>query len=311
MELYRTQILANKIEGLIPDNKVWPICVPSYNRPNPNILKALEEQPELPIVLFIRNDPAQKELYKEYRKRCRVVLLNNVSNIGQTRASIIQWAWKNKLPNIFMIDDDIAALSYRYPHPTKNGKLCMRGVQQNLNLPETKVNFKTLKMWMYSVKKSHPEVAISGISHRSQNWNIKFNGVAPRYNSAQLIQCVHVNTKLLKQHNINYRDSDFCGNEDLALQFDVLEAGLRTILFTDYYYRCPDVGYGVGGCENVFGLKDLNERYKKYVSLFKENMIKNKPHPGVTIRKTNSAGLDTIRFNWNYYKARELNKKED
>lgn len=306
MILYRSQKLAGKVDSIIADKDIYPICVPSYKRPDATILQALGREPDLPIVLFIRAE--EKSLYHKWKNKCRVVLLSNVHNIGQTRAKIIEWAWKNKIPHIFMLDDDIDELDYLYPHETRNGTMCMRAARQNMERPWKGINKIAFKMWMCWVEKSD-NPALSTISYRPDSWHMKNENADPAYNSAACIQCVCVDTRQMYKNKINYRDTEECGNEDYALQFDIMSAGLKTAIFRDLMYGCPAVGSVAGGCENASGIANVPERYEKYIKLFKENVLGGKDHNGVGVKQTRSSGISSVKFNWNYW--REFLSREE
>lgn len=297
--MYRSQQLFKTIDTLIPDEDIYPICVPSFRRPEATILKALEREPDLPIVLFIRAE--EKDLYKAWKGKCRIVLLYDVHNIGQTRAKVVEWAWKHRVPDIFMLDDDIDELDYLYPHETKNGTVCMRCARQNTDRPWKGINKKTFKMWMWWIENSdHP--SLSSLSYRPDSWHMKNENADVLFNSSACIQCVHIDTKKLYRHKINYRDTELCGNEDYALQFDVMESGLRTAMFKDLMYGCPAVGSVSGGCENASGISDLQKRYRYYVRLFLKN-VADESHPGVRL-KTTKSGFTSIAFDWKYWRGK-------
>ena len=297
--MYRSQVLYNEVK----DDKfdIYPICVPSYNRPNPIILKSLETYPELPIILFIRNTPEQKKLYKHWRTKCKIVLLNGVENIGQTRKAIIDWCIQNRVSNIFLMDDDIDELDYLYPYPTKSGKICMRAARQNTGRDYKGINPFTLRMWMKMISSSKKSLTISSPAYRPDSWHMKNANADVIYNNGACIQCVHINVKNLYKHKLNYRDTEFCGNEDYALQFEVMSKGLLTCVFKDLMYGCPAVGSHPGGCENASGISNTAERYKKYISLFLSN-ISGMHHPGIRVKKTKSSGIPSIKFRWDYWK---------
>ena len=77
--MYRSQKLYKEVKN--EDFPIFPICVPSYNRPDPAILNSLDTYPELPIILFIRNTKEQKKLYKKWRGKCKIVLLDDVNDL--------------------------------------------------------------------------------------------------------------------------------------------------------------------------------------------------------------------------------------
>lgn len=300
--MYRSQRLYKQVKD--EDFKIYPICVPSYNRPDPVILRSLETYPELPFILFIRNTKEQKSLYKKWRKKCKIVLLDEVEDIGQTRKAIIDWCVENRISNIFMMDDDIDELDFLYPHETNNGNVCMRAARQNMGRPYKGVNPFTLRMWMRMIESSRDDLTISSPAYRPDSWQMKNADAEVVYNNGSCIQCIHVNVKNLKKNHLNYRDTEECGNEDYALQFDVMSSGLTTCVFHDLMYGCPAVGSKPGGCENASGISDVNERYAKYIELFLEN-VSGRDHPGVRVKNTRSSALNSIKFNWKYWRLED------
>lgn len=295
--MYRSLKLYTQLEN--SQDKIFPICVPSYNRSNPNIIKSLDMYPELPIILFIRNTKEQKSLYKHLRDRCRIVLLENVENIGQTRQAIVNWCIEHRISNIFMFDDDISGVDILYPFETCNGNLCMRAHHINAGF-KSKIDPIVLRIWMNLIKSADKDLTLSSPLYRPDSWHMKNADADLKYNSGACIQCIHLNIKNLYKHKINYRDTENCGNEDYALQFDIMNAGLKTCNFTDLMYECPAVGALPGGCENASGIADLNTRYSKYVELFKQN-VSGEHHPGIKIKTTRS-GFTSIKFDWKYWR---------
>ena len=121
--MYRSQSLYEYAKSTISDKDVWPVFVPSYNRPNATLLKRLFSEPEFPIILCIRRE--QYDLYKTYEGKCPILLLDNVNDLSETREAIVQAA----IPyysNIFMFDNDISWIDYMIPSQTKTGKESMR-----------------------------------------------------------------------------------------------------------------------------------------------------------------------------------------
>ena len=298
--MYRSQKLYKQVKH--SESEIWPICIPTYNRPNALILKALDTYPELPYILFIRNDPEQKKLYRPYKDRCKIVLLNNVENIGQTRAAIVRWCIKNSIWNIFMMDDDIDELDFLYPHETRNGKVCMRAARQNMGRDYKGVSPFVLRMWMRMLEDCRDDLTISTPAYRPDSWHMKNKDADIVYNQGACIQCIHLNIKNLYNAGINYRDTEECGNEDYALQFDVMSAGLTTCVLHDLMYGCPAVGSLEGGNEDACNHSPLTERYKGFIKSFLENVAKG-DHPGIRVKESKS-GIPSIKFNWNYWKVK-------
>lgn len=297
--LYKSQRLAEYVQTdqfsrVHPE--IWPICIPSYNRPKPKILDSVYE--DLPLVFFVRKE--QIPQYRYLRKRFRVIPITGVSNIGQTRAKIVKWAHVKGYNNIFMLDDDISSVDYMYPDMTKGGNLCMRASRLNAGLPLKGLNPIAFRMWQAYIDALDPETTITAPLYRPDSWHMKYANAAPQYNSGSVIQCIHLNIENLYNANLQYESSDIVGNEDLALQFRVMEAGLKTAVITDLEYDCPPINSHPGGCENASGYSDPSERYEKYCSLFFEN-VSGENHPGVGL-KISRAGFKSIKLNWKYWR---------
>lgn len=297
--MYRSQELYEKVKDM--DMQLYPICVPTYNRPNPVIMKSLEAFPELPIILFIRNDREQKKLYSKWRKKCRIVLLDDVHDLGETRAAIINWCIEHRIPKIFMMDDDITELDYLYPHETKNGTLCMRSSRQNEGKIHKGLSPVVLRMWQHMISECDSRLTISVPAYRPDSWHMKNKDAKLVYNHGVCSQCIYINVKNLHKYHINYSSNAECGVEDYVLQFRVMSAGLLTCTFTDLMYNCPAINSHPGGCENANGYSDPNERYKMYAEKFIQNVC-GEGHEGIAI-KTARTGVPTIKFNWKYWRV--------
>lgn len=299
--LYRSQILYKQVKNA--DFPIYPICVPTYNRENPLILKALDTYPDLPIILFIRDTPEQKQLYKKWRDRCKIVLLPEVDNIGATRAAIVNWCIDYRISKIFMMDDDIDELDFLYPHETKNGKVCMRAARQNMGRDYKGVNPFTLRMWMRMLDDARDDLTLASPAYRPDSWHMKNKDADLIYNNGACIQCVYLNIKNLYRADINYRDTENCGNEDYALQFDIMSKGLTTAIFHDLMYGCPAVGSLEGGNEDACKIKDIKTRYEHFIELFLKN-VSHGEHEGIKIARSKS-NIPSIKFNWKYWKLKE------
>lgn len=298
--MYRSQedaliVQSKQFQKIHPET--WPICVPSYNRPNPKILASCSE--DIPLVFFVRREQLRE--YSHLRSAYRVIPIDGVTNIGETRAKIVKWAQKKGYDNIFMLDDDITQLDYLYPYKLPSGKTSMRSHGLNCGTGSKELSETAFKMWMLWLDRLDSDVAMSAPLYRPDSWHMKNADADMRYNSAACIQCIHLNTKLLKETGITYRSSDEVGNEDYALQFQIMEAGLKTCVITDLVYNCPPINSSPGGCEGASGIADPNERYKKYVRLFKRN-VSGKNHPGILIKDTRT-GVPSIKFNWKYWRS--------
>lgn len=299
-EKYRSVVdLENARDSI--DN-IWSVCIPSYGRPKAKVFKTLDEYgAELNLHVFVR-----QEEYKDYKyleKKGAVVhkLPKYVKNLGQTRIEIVNWAIANKKANIFMLDDDIFDLDILTPQiPVETLMLrahrfeagYSKGIQPDM-----------FRYWMYMVKR-HPfrdSLVLSGPAARSVYRDKKYIGYVQPPNSRQIIQCMHVNVKLMKQHGINFESNDIVGCEDITFQFRVMEKNLVTQMFSDFMYDVPKVGTGEGGCNEAEEVKDLQERYKVYIERFKKNVLNGKEHKGVKVATNRTGDLPSIKFNWKYW----------
>lgn len=294
MDLYRSQLLYKWAKD-IPDEQVWPVFVPSYNRPEATLLKRLFSEPEFPIILCIRRE--QEEMYKAYQGKCPILLLDNVTDISETREAIVQAA-APYYENIFMFDDDISWLDYMIPSLTKNGKESMRPSRTCFG--EYPRGIDILKMWMASVMfdKSCENIALSSIGYKPDNWSPANANKRNSYNSAALIQCIHINTNLIRSRDIHYKPMKQVGAEDYAFQFDIMEAGLLTTIYKDLMYDCPAINSHSGGCEGMLGM-DAENRYKMCLEASKQYYGN---HPGIKYTVTKRTGFETVKFNWNYWR---------
>lgn len=291
---YRSEFLYEYAKEHIRDQDVPPILVPSYNRPDAQFLQRLLVEPELPIILCIRRE--QEELYSRWKGKCSFLLLDNVHDIAETRAEIVRLV-SPYLKQAFMFDDDINELDYLIPSLTRNGVESMR--TSKLNTGYTARYIDILKMWLCLIEQADPTLTLSSLLYRPDSWHLKNKDAPTRYNNGACIQCVHLNLENMSKLSIQYKPHAVVGNEDYALQFDIMSAGLLTTVFTDLMYGCPAVNSHAGGCENANGYSDANERYKWYVSCAKTYYG---DHPGIKYMRTKRTGIDSVKFNWKYWR---------
>lgn len=298
--MYRSEIYFQKAKQMFKDSDVPPIFVPSYNRPNPIILQHLDVEPDLKIVLCIRRE--QYEMYKHWEGRVySIMLLDNVHEIGETRKQIIEKIG-DAYDHIFMFDDDVNRIDYVLPSVTSGGKQAMRRAGIHYNRPEDRWT-DLLKLWMYYLLEiNNPNIAISSPLYRPNSWHMKNANAPMKINNEACIQCVWLNLRFMRKHNINYRPNYECGNEDYALQFEIMSAGGLAVTIVDMLYECPPINSHPGGCENANGYSDPVERYKWYVDTAKKFYDE---HPGVLYKMTYSGKFESVKFNWKYWRKYE------
>ena len=296
--MYRSEYLYKNIDLLIKDEEVFPICVPSYSRPNASFLKYCKN---LPIHLFIRSE--EYELYKKYENDCTILLLDNVNDVGETRREIVNWAIENNVDDIFMVDDDVTSVHFNIPGDSSNSdKQFMKSWYTINDVPWT-AELKFFKMWLWMLTLCDDKVTMSAPGQRSDWWNIRYKDEPITYNRGTPIQCIHLNISNLKNTGINYNSTKIDGAEDYAIIYRIMKSGLYTTLFTDLAYCVPSIGSGEGGC-NKTESKDLNERYDLFIERFMSNVLDEEDKYRVSI-KTSKGGVKSIKFQWNQWKIPE------
>ncbi len=297
--MYRTEFLYNNINKLVSDKDVYPVCIPSYNRPNALLLRYADR---LPMVIFVRKE--QLDLYSQYKGKCEIVPLENVYDIGTTRAAIVDWAWRQGYENIFMMDDDITNGDFMVPGiGEKSGKDFMKGWRTTVNIPET-VELWFFKMWQYLISRSDEKLTLSSPGTRGDNWSIDNMNKPSVYNSGAPISAVHLNIKNLKENNINYGSNSVEGAEDYALIYKIMSEGLYCCVFKDLLFRVPGVGAGKGG--NIEEKERLEERYHLFIKLFRSNVLDSENEDKVGT-KVSKGGIPSIRFIWSRWRDKTKN----
>ena len=289
------------------DSKIFPICVPSYNRPDAVLLNELSKNPKLPVILFIRRE--QELMYKKWEKYFKIVLLDNVKDIGETRNRIVQYAIKNNHDIIFMFDDDIYKLNYLVEGYTKKGnkKLMMKSIPEE----ECQIGKEAMQLWTKYIEMCE-NLALSGIIYRPFSWMWSNKKLKWEYNKpvAGLMQVISVNVKLLAENNISYKSNDIVFNEDKQIVFDCLVNGLNIIQFKEFTYSVKDRLSCTGGClDNLYNIDQESSKQEKIekiqsinnegLELFMKNVIRD--HPGVTMKK-DKKGNNRISFHWENWK---------
>lgn len=283
---------------------IWSVCIPSYGRPKAKAFKLLEEYgEELNLNIFVREE--EYDQYKYLKKMgAKVHKLRDVHNIGQTREAILQWAVTNKKANIFMLDDDIFDLDILTPQ-TPVETLMLRSYRFEEGYHKG-LHPNIFRYWMYMVKNdtNRDKLILTGAGARSVFRDKRCIDFCTDYNSRQIIQCFHINVKLAVKNRIHFGDSNICGVEDMAFQYDCMSKGLLTRMYSDLMYDVPKVGVGEGGCNASEEIKVLSDRYKEHIRRFKKNVADPYKHEGLEVATNRTGDLPSIKFKWNYWRVK-------
>ena len=300
MEKYRAQYLYEYAINNIADNQVFPVFVPSYSRPNATILtEHLRVDNSLPIILCVREE--QLDLYKQWWSTVPILPLKNVHDVSETRQAILEEGSK-WYENIYMFDDKLNELEYLIPSYTSGGKPAMRSSHLTTGFRPRKID--VLKMWQSELEfRKNDQIALSSLLYRPDSWHMKNANADYVYNSGDCIRAIHINTKLLSSCNIKYLPLSVAGAEDYALQFQVMQSGFNTLVIKDLMYGMSGTAATPGGClqsaaDNGVTIEERWQQLTNNARVFYGD------HPGIKYTKTRRTELDTIKFNWKYWRSK-------
>lgn len=251
------------------------IAVPSYNNPDSKCLPKLKSV-GLEVYLYVRRE--QVPQYRKYKELgYHIVSLNNVSEIGMTRAAVVKHLYSIGVNWAFMLDDDVSKvelLGYNKSKDRWDSKRIMGGSQEPPRMEK-----RAFQLW-YRLAKKH-DLSLSSPIYRPE---IHAKGPHILVNKSAVIQCV-----LLKIPDIiavgNYRNIWDTGNEDYYIQYKLMDAGCLTGKIGVVEYDCPSMG---GNTENLI------TKQKAYIEAFQRNV-----YSGDRMStKTTKTGIPSLAFVW-------------
>lgn len=286
----------------IVKDRLFPVVIPTYNRPNCGFLKWVTNvvQPgnEYPIYLVVRK--SQKELYEasEYVKYHDYIHVKAfpdemIDDIGKVRQQIVN-AFSKQYDNVFMFDDDIVNFCHSVPYFRSNGEPKAQGVKC--------VNFgKVMAMWQlaheYACAKY--DIAFSTGMLQGFSWLPDFikveNSIRILSGLPTLAVCVHL--KKLVSSGLNYRTLIGNGHDDIDLLIRCLQNGLLTAEFRWMTYGSPGIG------TDILHFNSVEERFTKQQAEMKQNF-----GDVEFVKWTHVRGLDNVGINWK--KVREMYKEK-
>ena len=267
------------------------ICIPSYRRPDTKILAKLRDIP-LDKYVFIRPDDYEGYKAPAQENNFKIVKLNKVTDIGNTREAIVNYCNSKGFEWVFMFDDDIAKVE------------CLAQQEEKITSarilyePDESPRFETkaLLEW-FKIAKKH-NFALSSPNHRAYD---RFKHGTIQVNRSACIQCVLLHIPDIVEVG-NYKSLRLVGNEDYYLQFKLMRAGKQAAKIGCIEYDCPNVGAGKGG-NNADEYTDINERYELYVGTFLREVCDD---PELISTKTTKSGQKSIQFVWKNWNGKVL-----
>ena len=260
-----------------------PVFVPSYGRPYAKfLLRAMEQK--FPLYVFVRKE--EREAYSWIKDRPDtnlVVLLSKVSNIGETRRAMFNYAVYKGFDKIIMIDDDVTPVDLSMVDP-ESGKVKASG---NV-IGHVESWRKVIKRW----EQLWTDEAMFGAAYRPFAWSMTENEIL-KTKRGQLQQAVGINVKRIHDAGLNYQSNAVVGNEDLYLQLECYINGLDCVRTNAIQYDCTAMGVGDGGC-NASEAGSIQAKQERRVAAFLEAC--NRPEL-VKVAQTRS-GVKSIKFVW-------------
>lgn len=295
--MYRTR---ERYETLKDEPLKYPICVPSYNRPDNGFIQWVKKTPNLPkenLYMFIRNTPEQKTLYKPLSKWVNLVLIPaSTKDVGETRRHIIDWGVKHGHKLLFMLDDRVNGVWWLEP-VVRNGKAY-------LDVAKDSTPTQAFKLW--ADQHILNGMLMTGISSKGFHWMTdRINYPIEPLNGTGVAVCIGVSPIELVNSGVNYKSISEAGVEDLQILYQLLINKLPFCMLHDFCYnQVPPCASGGNSEEGLA----RDERLLKYKKLFWEKSLGlnwGTPHPGFVIRqrKQESNVVYINRRYWREYYA--------
>ena len=259
-----------------------PVFVPSYGRPQAKfLLRAVTQQ--FPLYVFVRKEEREAYSWIKDRSDTKLVLLSNVSNIGETRRAMFNYAVHKGFDKIIMIDNDVTRLDLSMVDPV-TGKVKASGNVTGRIESWKKVIKRWEQLWT--------DEAMFGAAYRPFAWSMKENEIL-KTKRGQLQQAVGINVKRIHDAGLNYQSNTIVGNEDLYLQLECYIKGLDCVRTNAIQYDCSAMGTGEGGC-NASEAGSIQAKQERRVAAFLSTC--DRPEL-VKVAQTRS-GVKSIKFVW-------------
>lgn len=197
-------------------NNVCMICIPTYNRKTPHILKLISEQSNCIFNLCVRHEELESGFYDSFKNIKSIKLIDlgfNIHDLGETRRRIINLCISQNAKYCLMLDDGVDSI-INCENPFMPLSAIINIVIDKIN-KDTLVN-KVIGFTFYkqrNVKEDGTSILLNTIN------NYKYFGFTPS-------QTVLLNIEMLKKYHINYSSISKHGIEDLAFFGDCLKKGL-------------------------------------------------------------------------------------
>lgn len=294
--MYRSE----KIYNIIKDKPLdYPICVPSYNRPDNAFIKWVKNPhfdiPRDNLFVFIRNTEEQKKLYKPLASYVHLVCISeNTRDLGDTREQIMNWAYEKGHELIFMLDDRINGIWWLNTKE-RNGETYLDVDKRSS--PKT-----AFQIWA----KQHMKKGMyaTSISNKGFHWMPnRVNRPIEPLNSSGLSCCIALSPIKMIDAGVNYKAIEDVGVEDVYILWALLTHKLPFCNLSDIAYNQVSSN-NKGGDADIYPGMSRVERLLKVKKIFWEKTLGlewGEPHPGFKVVQTKNEP-DIIRVNYPYWR---------
>lgn len=295
--MYRAEKLYEKFKD---QPLKYPICVPSYSRPNNALIEWVKKPgwniPKNKLVFFIRNTPEQREMYKPIQKYARIVLIPaSTKDLGETRMHIVNWGIKHHHEVLFMLDDRVNGIWW-LNKVVRNGKLYL-----DVDTQSTPAD--AFKIWAHQHRKN--KMLLTGIGNKGFHWMPELiNAPIEPLNGGFPGVAVAVSPMEFAKHGVNYAPISERGVEDVNIIYQLLIRRLPFCMLHDVCYN-QTKPCTTGGDSAVHPGMTRNERLTLIKQGFWEKTLGlpwGTPHPGFRIvQRKNESNIILVNYPyWRY-----------
>ena len=292
---------------IVKDRK-FPILIPSFNRPDPIVMKKMfsdmTDEYNYPIFIFVRESQRadyEKNLTNKFAKIISIPD-EEINSAGKTRQGSLMWLYNNGYEKAFTIDDDIPKIGFSVKGVTGKGTLVSKDGPELLSA-------KVFAMWQLAMEVAIEkyDIVYSGIRVHSQAWQLPNTDEdkSMLYCSGLSAGVVCWNVKELVERGLKYEDNKISGFDDTDFVIKLVAGRNLVCSFPFLWYDMPS---DIVSVQN-FDFDTVEERFRTSTEIVKRNhgdkefvryKVDKRGIPGVGInwvRVRKMFGIDKFRYN--------------
>lgn len=245
---------------------VYPILIPSKNRPNSKLFNSLKTDN---LLFNIIVEPQDYETYQDAGYKDNLIILpENNRGLAYSRNFILNLARNSKYSWFWMLDDDITNF-----YETIDNKTKITNPTNALSIAE-------------DVLTKQKGIGQLGLEYQQFAWSQKKDFAVNSYCDV----CVCINVQATKK--INYREEVLL-KEDRDFTLQILSKGYQTLRVSKSAFSCPKNGSNKGG------LFDIYQSDREKLSVLKMCELWGS---SICTPQTKADGRFDVKINWKYFK---------